>query len=197
MSDKQIKRDEIAKAAKELFTHFGYKAVSMDSIADRANVAKGTIYLYFKDKEALFKYLLNEFIDEFDIIIKQIKNKNLPLVEEVKEVVYTLLRYRKNQEFIFKVISEAREMNITIAKNGVTMIDNQIASYLKSRLQSIVTDKINLEVIAFVIIKSYSALAFEWEQTHDPLDEKAIAQSIGLIFGDLLTAAEKKNGRNA
>ncbi|SHH55050.1 transcriptional regulator, TetR family [Sporobacter termitidis DSM 10068] len=192
MSDKETKKAEIVKAAKELFTNFGYKAVSMDSIAERAGVAKGTLYLYFKDKEALFYYLLEEFIGKFDVLLRQIMSKDLPLVDEIVEVIYTMLTYRKKQKFLFKVMTEARDMKIAIAKNGVKMIDDQIAAYLKSRLDSIVTDKLNLEIIAFVIIRSYGALAFEWEEFHEPLDERKISQSIGVIFGGLLTAAENK-----
>jgi AcrR family transcriptional regulator len=192
MADKEAKKTEIAKAAKDLFTNFGYKAVSMDSIASRAQVAKGTLYLYFKDKEALFYYLLEEFTKEFDLLLNQIKSRNMPLVDEIVEVIYNMLIYRKSQKFLFKIMSEARDMNLPIARNGVKMIDDQIAAYLKNRLNSIVNDTLNLEIIAFVIIKSYSALAFEWEEFHEPLEEKKISQSIGVIFGGLLTAAENK-----
>jgi AcrR family transcriptional regulator len=192
MSDKEAKRGEIAGAAKELFTNFGYKAVSMDSIADRAGVAKGTLYLYFKDKEALFYYLLREFINEFDGLLRQIKSKELPLVDEIVEVIYNLLIYRKNQKFLFMIIHEARDMKVQIPRNGLKLIDEQIESYLKSRLRSIITDKRNLEIVAFVIIKSYGALAFEWEEDHEPLDEKKISQAIGVIFGGLLTSAENR-----
>jgi AcrR family transcriptional regulator len=190
--EKETKKEDIAQAAMELFTNFGYKAVSMESIAVRAGVAKGTLYLYFKDKEALFYHLLSEFIQDFDNLIKQIEKRRMPLADEIVEVIYNLLVYRKNQKFLFKIIREAHDMKTAIAKNGVKMIDDQIATYLKRRLDGFDTDKLNLEIIAFVIIKSYGALAFEWEEFHEPLDERKISQAIGIIFGGLLTAAEKK-----
>lgn len=190
MTDKEFKRSEIAKAAKELFTNFGYKAVSMDSIAERANVAKGTLYLYFKDKEALFYYLLEEFLQEMEGLLQEIKTRGLPLKQEIVEVIYTLLLYRKNQRFLFKVMTEARDMKIPIAKNGVKKLDEQVAAYIISRFSPNITQKINLEILAFVIIKSYGALAFEWEDDHTPLDERTISQTIGDIFGSLLIVSE-------
>jgi AcrR family transcriptional regulator len=186
---KERKTKEIATAAKELFEKFGYKSVSMDSIAERADVAKGTLYLYFKDKESLFNYLVQEFIAGFDVLLKKIEGKNLALADEIVEVVYNLLLYRKSQKFMYQIMTEAREMKTAIARNGVSMIDEQIAAYLKRRLTPIFKgNTLNTEIMSFVIIKIYSALAFEWEETHEPLDARAISQSVGIILKGLLPA---------
>lgn len=190
MLTKDQKRKDIADAARELFTNYGYKAVSMDSIAQKADVAKGTLYLYFKDKEALFYYLLKEFLEEFSLLLREIEDRRLNLTDEIVEVVYHLLRFRRSQKFLFRIFTEAHELNSTIAKNGVKMIDDQIAAYLKRRLAPVFEGKeLNTDIIVFVIIKSYSALAFEWEESHEPLDERRISRSIGIIFRGLLTTA--------
>jgi AcrR family transcriptional regulator len=190
MGKKERKKLAIAEAAKDLFTNFGYKAVNMDSIAERANVGKGTIYLYFKDKETLFYYLLEEAIEEFNILLEGIKAKKMPLSDEIVETVYTLLVFRKNQKFLFKIMTEAREMNIQIAKTGVQMIDGQIKNYLESRLSAIIKN-INPEILAFAIIKVFSALAFEWEEDHEPLDERRIAQTIGVLVEGVILLEKK------
>jgi len=52
------KLDAIVGAADRLFARFGYRRTSMDDIATEAGVAKGTLYLYFTSKEALFRALL-------------------------------------------------------------------------------------------------------------------------------------------
>ena len=162
----------------------------MDSIAEKAAVAKGTLYLYFKDKEALFYYLLDEFIGEFDELIKKIESRNLSIVDEIAEVVYSLLLYRKNQKFLYRVFKEARELKTYISVNGVKMIENHIMDYLKRRLSSAFEGKkLNTEMISFVIIKIYSALAFEWEEAHDPLDEQEISHAVSTIFRGLSSAS--------
>lgn len=45
---------QILEAAAQLFARRRYHEVRMDDIADHAGVAKGTLYRYFKDKEALY-----------------------------------------------------------------------------------------------------------------------------------------------
>lgn len=52
------RRQAILDAALEVFSAEGFAAARLDAIAERAGVAKGTIYLSFKDKEELFEQIL-------------------------------------------------------------------------------------------------------------------------------------------
>lgn len=52
------RRAAIIAAALDEFTTRGFAATRLDDVAKRAGVAKGTIYLYFTDKEALFQELV-------------------------------------------------------------------------------------------------------------------------------------------
>jgi AcrR family transcriptional regulator len=59
---KRVTQDErraaILDAALDLFSKHGFAAARLDDVANKAGVAKGTLYLYFPDKEALFEELL-------------------------------------------------------------------------------------------------------------------------------------------
>src|SRR5262249_25606246 len=52
------RRQRILAAALEAFAEQGFAAARLDDVAENAGVAKGTLYLYFKDKEALFEALI-------------------------------------------------------------------------------------------------------------------------------------------
>jgi AcrR family transcriptional regulator len=52
---KEARPDEILDAAMAEFAEHGYDAARLDRVAQRAGIAKGTIYLYFSSKEALFE----------------------------------------------------------------------------------------------------------------------------------------------
>src|SRR5262245_428076 len=54
----EARRQAILDAALTVFAAQGYEAARLDDVAARAGVAKGTLYLYFKDKEALFEELV-------------------------------------------------------------------------------------------------------------------------------------------
>jgi AcrR family transcriptional regulator len=59
---KDARHGEILDAALAVFAEKGFAAARMDDIAARAGVTKGTIYLYFENKEAVFKALVRESI---------------------------------------------------------------------------------------------------------------------------------------
>ncbi|MGH8120016.1 MAG: TetR/AcrR family transcriptional regulator [Gammaproteobacteria bacterium] len=59
---KDERPNEILKAALEVFTTHGYAATRIDDVAERAGVAKGTIYLYFPSKEELFAEVVRHAI---------------------------------------------------------------------------------------------------------------------------------------
>src|SRR5690242_801717 len=56
------RRAAIVEAAMEEFIARGFAATRLDDIAKRAGVAKGTIYLHFKDKESMFEELIRTAI---------------------------------------------------------------------------------------------------------------------------------------
>jgi AcrR family transcriptional regulator len=59
---KEARPAEIVAAALEVFAERGFAATRLEEVARRAGVTKGTLYLYFKSKEALFKAVVRETI---------------------------------------------------------------------------------------------------------------------------------------
>jgi AcrR family transcriptional regulator len=53
---------EICAAALEVFAEKGFAAAKLEEIAKRAGVSKGTLYLYFKDKEELFQAVVRDTV---------------------------------------------------------------------------------------------------------------------------------------
>ncbi|MDQ0507355.1 TetR/AcrR family transcriptional regulator [Xanthobacter agilis] len=59
---REARRRAILDAALAAFSTHGFAETKLDEVARRAGVAKGTLYLYFTDKEALFRALVEETI---------------------------------------------------------------------------------------------------------------------------------------
>ena len=57
---KQVRAGELLDAALALFVEKGYAATRVDEVAARAGVSKGTLFLYFPSKEALFKAVVHD-----------------------------------------------------------------------------------------------------------------------------------------
>jgi AcrR family transcriptional regulator len=62
--DKGAQRERILEVARRHFERFGYRRAVIDEIVREVGIAKGTFYLHFKSKEALFFELVNRLREE-------------------------------------------------------------------------------------------------------------------------------------
>lgn len=75
--EKQERRQAILRAAKQVFFEKGLVGATMDEIAERAELSKGALYLYFRSKEDLYLSLANEGMDILIQSFKMVAAKNL------------------------------------------------------------------------------------------------------------------------
>jgi len=68
----------ILAAALEEFTARGYEGARLDDVAKRAGVAKGTIYLYFADKETLFQELIRMELSPVVAALENVSHADIP-----------------------------------------------------------------------------------------------------------------------
>lgn len=73
------RREAILAAALEEFSARGFAATRLDDVAQRAGVAKGTIYLYFRDKESLFQELVRAMLSPLVGVIEAAPLRDLPI----------------------------------------------------------------------------------------------------------------------
>ncbi len=99
-------RAKILQAALDEFSERGYHATTIDSITERAGIAKGTFYKYFNTKEGLFNALKEDTISEF----VEIARKELALKEDILDIIETVitlyLTFFENNSAFFKVITQ-------------------------------------------------------------------------------------------
>src|SRR5215217_9302381 len=72
------RREAILAAALDEFSMQGFAAARLDDVARRAGVAKGTIYLHFRDKEALFQELIRSVLGPFVGTLEAALETDLP-----------------------------------------------------------------------------------------------------------------------
>jgi AcrR family transcriptional regulator len=63
--EKENRKNAILKAARKLFFEKGFKPVTVESIAKKAELSKGSIYLYYNSKEEIYTQILLSDIDKF------------------------------------------------------------------------------------------------------------------------------------
>jgi AcrR family transcriptional regulator len=86
------RREAILRAALDEFSARGFAAARLDDVAKRAGVAKGTIYLHFRDKEALFQEIVRSVMGPFVGTLEGVFASDIPLRALANQVVELFVR---------------------------------------------------------------------------------------------------------
>lgn len=97
-------RSRILKAALEEFSEKGFHNATIDSMAERAGIAKGTVYRYFKTKEQLFNALKEDTITEFVEVAKRKIATDEDILVILERVIENYLGFFEENSALFKVI---------------------------------------------------------------------------------------------
>ena len=131
-----MKKMQIVDAARNLFTKYGYKKVSMDEIAKEAGVTKKTVYSYFKDKDELFQFFVLEEVENMKALVKQVEDKNLPFLDMVHQTVYEVLKHKKQENFLVTITKEADALKNPKVIAAVNILDKEVKDYIKRKLKN-------------------------------------------------------------
>jgi len=91
--EQAAKRERILAAALKLFAHEAYQAVTMDRVAEAARVAKGTLYLYFPSKDALYLGVLSDGLDTAYRTYQATADPKLPVVERLRRSIGVMVEF--------------------------------------------------------------------------------------------------------
>jgi len=109
---KTIRQRQILAAAFEEFAANGYAAARLDNVAKRADIAKGTIYLYFKRKSRLFRAVVQGLIhtvsEDFNSFANSFSGSACELLEELISRHYAeVVTNRKARAILRLLIAES------------------------------------------------------------------------------------------
>ena len=107
--ERKLHRQEaILAAAFEVFAAHGYEATRIDAVARQAGIAKGTIYLYFRDKEQLFRAMVRSLVQKkFDAVAGSFQGTAEQLVHELLSRMYNqVVRNEKVRSIVRLLIAE-------------------------------------------------------------------------------------------
>lgn len=106
--------EKIAKSAEQLFSDKGYFDTSIADIAHDANVAQGTIYIYFNDKKSIFKYLVDKLGQGLRDEIRNALKPSSTRYNQEYIGLKTFLDFVKNHVGIFKIIWQAQFVDMDL-----------------------------------------------------------------------------------
>lgn len=176
MEQKNEKENRLLDTAFKLFTEKGIKSTSIQEIVDNAKVAKGTFYLYFKDKYEIRDILIAKKSKKLfkDALAELRKNYIVNLSDQVIFIINYVINELSKVPTLLKFISKNLSWGIyskTVLKIYEEREDEEDSVY-KLFLKGIKENHIELknpEVTLYMIIELVSSTCFNSILYHDPL----------------------------
>jgi AcrR family transcriptional regulator len=184
------RRDAILSAALDEFSSRGFEAARLDDVARRAGVAKGTIYLYFRDKESLFQELVRAMLTPLVGTIEALGQADVPLATLADRIVELFVREvyeTRRKDVIRLMISEGRRFP-KLAEFYYREVLSRIISAVRTLLRRAAARGEVPEALAEFpqIIAAPGLVAIIWSglfERFDPIDvRKMMKTHVELLF---------------
>ncbi|OUL18362.1 TetR family transcriptional regulator [Nostoc sp. RF31YmG] len=124
-------KQQILKAAMDLFFSKGYHATSIDEVAKTANISKGLLYHYFKGKEDLFAAMVDVRLNDLLVVMQAAAVKKTP-AEQIRHIAEGALDDVRRQPEVFRfylnLFTQPR-LDPVVAKYGQKLMDEQAKQF--------------------------------------------------------------------
>jgi len=135
--DAEERKKNILECSKKLFSKYGYYNTQISDIIKEANIARGTVYQYFKNKDAIFMTLLGDFYKDWETTIRKAR-------EGIDLETITPLDYFRNRiKTTFLFFKKDHELCNIVLRVGLGLsgdFDSQIRRFEKKTTDLAIED---------------------------------------------------------
>ncbi|MDI6874469.1 TetR/AcrR family transcriptional regulator [Candidatus Solincola sp.] len=133
-SKKLKHRQAILRAAEELFSSKGYRETTVQEIAERAGLAKGTLYLYFRSKEELYLTVCVQGVSGFGENLEKVRAAARGVEEKIRAVYLAYIRHSLEQPAVFRVLRDTflEQVRRNLSPATVQQVSNIIRDWLRN-----------------------------------------------------------------
>lgn len=122
---RQRMRHRIFNVAARLFLNQGYHETSMRQVAEAVGMGKSTLYDYFRNKEEILLYFVEQEMDTIHQDAVQIAAMNIPVEEKLRRILRSLWAYlEENKEMAVLIARESSRLGERATERIVSRHDN-------------------------------------------------------------------------
>ncbi|MCP4134506.1 MAG: TetR/AcrR family transcriptional regulator [bacterium] len=167
--DAKLRKKHILECAKKLFSKKGYYNTQISDIIQEANIARGTVYQYFKNKDDIFITLLEDFYKQWeDVAIKDmgdLTSKGLTHYNYLRNRVKNTLHFFANDHDLSNIVLRVAPGLGGNFESPIKRLENKIKLIISNDLQfginnKNVKDTIDIELTANLLGGGILRVAF-------------------------------------
>lgn len=136
-------KQKILEVAKQIFNRKDYHETVTDEIAKEANVAKGTVFFYFKSKDNLFKEIMFSLYEDVKKIVKEtIEDYSLPPLKRLKLLYDRYIDFNIKNMHLMMTLRKEMTKTESIIKEELVPKFSEIVQLIKVLVEEMFARKI-------------------------------------------------------
>ena len=164
-------RAAILRAAREAFCEIGFGATTVRDIIRRTELATGTFYNYFPDKEALLAELIEEFQVELRRRLHEAREKAETLEDLLRSAFRACFNLFVEDEMVVTLLNRnAGEIEQLMTIKALDPTAEDLANDLRAKAREGVVPPMDFELISLAAVAIGSELAFRHVRTRADVD---------------------------
>ena len=154
-------RNAILDAARKVFCEVGYGAATVRDIIRGTDLATGTFYNYFPDKETVLRVLIEEFQRELRRRVREARSRATSLEEMLHSAFLCCFRVFVEDEVILELmVRNAGEIHDLTASTALEPAIEELADDLREKLRQGIIPPIDIDYLARSMVATAAELAF-------------------------------------
>jgi len=195
------RRQEIIRAAMEVFARNGFGGSTTRKIAENAGISEAMIYSHFRNKQDLYTAIIDEKLQESEPLyypLDAMRNKDDPRV--FTTIVSNYLRRHSEDTTFLRLLLfsalEGHELASMFVAGPVRKFFEFLADYIRERIEEGVFKPVNPEITSRCLLGMvhYFVLLREilGDDTLKPIDQTEAIETIVKIFCEGILANDRK-----
>jgi AcrR family transcriptional regulator len=187
-------RAAILLAAREVFAELGFGAATVRDIIRRTDLASGTFYNYFPDKQAL----LHELIDSFQLELRRRVHEAREAADSLEDLLSSAFRtcfeiFVEDEVVLALLVRNAGEIEERMSVKALDPAVADLENDLRDKAEEGVVPSMNFELMAGAAVAVATELAFRHVRTRDDV-ETATAFATQLFLGGIERMGRQSSG---
>lgn len=170
----KAKRQHILDSALEVISKYGFRKTTVDDIASKAGVAKGTIYIYFQNKLDIFISIVEEKLTNLMMQIFEAVKTAPDASSKLLKAIKLLIDYHQSDTLFNQLVTENPEVLGPVLLGIIKKYEKRVISFIEAILKEGIKEgsiepNLDTEMTATILLRVNQA-AILWIKTGDKLD---------------------------
>lgn len=163
---KESRREQILSCAAKVFAKKGYHETSISDICQKSDVARGTVYLYFKNKRDIFDTLIKNFTTSMIQNISMF-TPGEPLQAQFNRNFCKVVEHIfRNKDMTKIIVSEAVGLDAEFDRQLI-LFYARLVEYIEGALTMLqkngdISSHVNVRLLSYALVGTVKEIAYQW-----------------------------------